>query len=80
MYSVVEKRVDGQGRLVLPREWVRELHGRGDVWVFVEGNELRIVPKSTKKPSDFYDLAKPLKKGVDPFKDWHGALAESSLR
>ena len=81
VYSVEEKHVDmKQRRIVLPKEWVEEELGEdGDVWGFEFKGELKIVPKSTMKLSSFFDKGKVVKKGVNPFKDLKGALAESSL-
>ncbi|MEK6954372.1 MAG: hypothetical protein AABX01_05160 [Candidatus Micrarchaeota archaeon] len=80
MYEMVEKEVDKQNRLLLPREWVRELFGKSrKAFIIKTKDSVKIIPRSTHKLSDFFDEAK-VDHELDPFKDYHGALAKASLR
>lgn len=54
--KVLEKNIDPEGRLLLPKEW-RERYGK-EVIVIETDDCIKIVPKKRKKLTDFFDSLK----------------------
>jgi bifunctional DNA-binding transcriptional regulator/antitoxin component of YhaV-PrlF toxin-antitoxin module len=62
------KKVDAQGRLVLPADWREsQLEEGGDVFVLKTKGFLKIVPKQKVNLTKFFDSADL---GVDAIGDW----------
>lgn len=70
--KVLEKSVDPEGRLLLPKEW-REKHGK-DVIVVETDDYLKIVPRKRKKLTEFFDSVKADIKS--DLSDWHAVKKE----
>lgn len=70
--KVLEKQLDPEGRLLLPKEW-REKHGK-KVLIVETDEYLKIVPKKARKLTDFFDSVE-----VDiklDLTDWHAVKKE----
>jgi DNA-binding transcriptional regulator/RsmH inhibitor MraZ len=58
IYGVETKKVDGQGRFVLPADWrTEELQENREVFVIKGKGYLKIVPKKKIDLTDFFDRA-----------------------
>jgi len=77
MHQIFQKEMDGQGRIILPREWRQKLRSN-KVIVVMEDLSLRVLPEP-KKLSSFFDKAKQSRLKPDPFEDYAQSLAEASL-
>ena len=71
MNNIVEKTLDPQGRILLPKKW-REKYGR-KILVFEIGNELLIMPKGNKKLGDLQEIEVDLKSSLS---DWSAVKKE----
>lgn len=75
------KRVDSQGRLILPSDWRRsQLAATKEVYVIKQDGSLKIVPKKKPNLKRFYDRVNV---GVDAIGDWTAfekAYAEKAKR
>jgi bifunctional DNA-binding transcriptional regulator/antitoxin component of YhaV-PrlF toxin-antitoxin module len=69
MEEIEVRRVDGQGRVLLPSSWrARELGSAKEVIIMTgEGGHLRIVPKKKIHLTKFFDS---VDLGVDVIGDW----------
>jgi bifunctional DNA-binding transcriptional regulator/antitoxin component of YhaV-PrlF toxin-antitoxin module len=69
MEEIEVRKVDGQGRVLLPSAWrAKELGGAKEVIIFTgEGGHLKIVPKKKVRLSRFFDK---VELGVDGIGDW----------
>jgi bifunctional DNA-binding transcriptional regulator/antitoxin component of YhaV-PrlF toxin-antitoxin module len=57
--QVEEKRVDSQGRVILPLDWRKQhLGADGAVVIIRRGEELLIRARSCRKPSELFDTLK----------------------
>ena len=75
MEAIEVRKVDGQGRVLLPSEW-RELGQAKEVIILSQGDHLKIVPKKKVDLTKFFDK---VDLGVDAIGDWgsfESALAE----
>lgn len=70
--KVLEKHVDPEGRLLLPKGW-REKHGK-NVIVIETDEYLKIVPKKRKRLTDIIDKVKIDIKA--DWSDWHAVKKE----
>lgn len=75
MLRIIEKVLDPQGRILLPKEW-REKYGK-KVLLFEVGEELRLVPKKRKKLSDLAEIEVNIKSSLS---DWHSVEKELRRR
>ena len=79
MESIEVRKVDGQGRVLLPSEWrAKELGGAKEVIILSQGDHLKIIPKKRVDLTKFFDK---LDLGVDAIGDWasyESALAEEA--
>ncbi len=67
-YGIDKKKVDKQGRFVLPADWRRaELKEAKEVYIFKREGYLKIVPKKKVDLTAFFDKADL---GVDAIDDW----------
>ena len=64
---VVVKKVDDQGRIVLPADWRREVLEGGEVFVIREGKILKLVPKRKPDLTKYFDS---VDLGVEQILDW----------
>ncbi len=71
MNTLIEKTLDPQGRILLPKKW-RERYGK-NVLIFEVGNELLIIPKKNKKLSDLEEIDINIKSNLA---DWHAVRKE----
>lgn len=78
MQQILHKKIDQQGRVLLPREWRESTHAH-KVIIVMNDESLKIFPES-KKLSSFFEKAKASSLATDPFKDYEQFLAEASLR
>lgn len=70
--KVLEKQLDPEGRLLLPKKW-REKHGK-NVLIVETDEYLKIVPKKRKKLTEFFDRVKiDIKADLS---DWHAVKKE----
>ncbi|MBI2076136.1 MAG: AbrB/MazE/SpoVT family DNA-binding domain-containing protein [Candidatus Aenigmarchaeota archaeon] len=70
--KVLEKQLDPEGRLLLPKEW-REKHGK-KVLIVETDEYLKIVPKKARKLTDFFDSVEvDIKSDLT---DWHAVKKE----
>lgn len=69
--KVLEKNIDPEGRLLLPKGW-RERHGKEVVIIETE-DYIKIVPRKRKKLTEFFDSAKA---DVSSLSDWHSVKKE----
>lgn len=67
MGSVEVRKVDPQGRLVLPAEWRGELGASGEVILVKGPGFIKLIPKRKADLRRFYDSADL---GVDAIADW----------
>ena len=69
MEEIEVRKVDDQGRVLLPSSWrARELGGAKEVIIMTgEGGHLRIVPKKKVSLTKFFDS---VDLGVDEIGDW----------
>ncbi len=66
--SIIIKKVDRQGRIVLPSSWREEvLGGEGEVFLIREGGILKIIPRRKPDLTKYFDS---LDLGVDQIEDW----------
>ncbi len=75
MEAIEVRKVDGQGRVLLPSEW-RELGQAKEVIILSQGDHLKIIPKKKVDLTKFFDK---VDLGVDAIGDWgsfESALAE----
>ena len=70
--KVLEKHLDPEGRLLLPKEW-RERHGK-KVVIIEDDDYLKIVPKKRKKLTEFIGSVKVDIKS--DWSDWHAVKKE----
>jgi len=83
--GVEERRVDSQGRLILPPDWRREEMADGkEVYVIKRKGYLKILPKRRANLEEFFD---GVDLGVEAIGDWrefersyHGGRDEVSRR
>jgi len=54
--KIIERNIDPEGRILLPREW-RSEHGRKITLIQIE-NYIRIIPMKKRKLSDLFDKVK----------------------
>ncbi|MCL5672331.1 MAG: hypothetical protein JRN56_05265 [Nitrososphaerota archaeon] len=77
MEAIKVRKVDGQGRVLLPSEWrEKELGQAREVIVLSQGDHLKIIPKKKVDLTRFFDK---VDLGVDAIGDWgsfESALAE----
>ena len=70
--KVLEKKLDPEGRLLLPKEW-REKHGK-KVLIVETDEYLKIVPKKARKLTEFFDSVEvDIKSDLT---DWHAVKKE----
>ncbi len=67
MGSVEVRKVDPQGRLVLPAEWRGELGGSGEVFLVKGPGFIKVIPKKKADLRRFFDS---VNLGVDAVDDW----------
>ena len=66
--QVEVKKIDSQGRLILPTDWRElQLKGTSEVYVIKHDGFLKVVPKRKVDLRKFFDRAKL---GVDAIDDW----------
>ena len=70
MFVAETKKLDDQGRVILPREWRK---GIEEVKIINMGDHLRIRPKSKKSLLDFEPVVVDIKAPLD---DWHAVKNE----
>ena len=75
MNRLIEKTLDPQGRILLPKEW-RKKYGN-KVLVYEVGNELLVVPKKNKKLGDLSEIEVNIKSNLV---DWHSVRKELRIR
>ena len=77
MEAIEVRKVDGQGRVLLPSEWrEKELGQAKEVIILSQGDHLKIIPKKKVDLTKFFDK---VDLGVDAIGDWgsfESALAE----
>ncbi len=78
MHQVFRKEMDGQGRIILPKEWRRTIKTKKVVLVMEEGT-LKILP-APKKLSSFFEKARPSALHPDPFENYEESVAEASMQ
>lgn len=78
-YGVVEKKVDKQGRIVLPKEWRKKVLKDHKVVMVMEENEIILIPREKRKLSSYFQKAKKSELKPDPFANYEKALEEASL-
>ena len=67
-YGVELKKVDKQGRLILPSDWRRrELGETDEVFIIKEKGILKIIPKKKSDLTKYFDS---VDLGVDYIEDW----------
>lgn len=67
-YGIEKKKVDAQGRFVLPSDWRKaELKEAREVYIFKGKGYLKIVPKKKIDLKAFFDKADL---GIDVIDDW----------
>jgi bifunctional DNA-binding transcriptional regulator/antitoxin component of YhaV-PrlF toxin-antitoxin module len=67
-YRVEVRKVDSQGRIMLPSDWrSEETHGEGEVYVLKRKGYLKIIPK---KRGDLTTLFDSIDLGVEAIDDW----------
>ena len=71
MLRIIEKTVDPQGRVLLPKEW-RQKYGK-KLLLFEVGEELHLMPKKHKKLSDLIEIDVDIKNSLS---DWHNVEKE----
>ena len=71
MNRLIEKDLDQQGRILLPKKW-REKHGK-KLLIFEVGDELLLVPKKNKKLSDLAEIEVDIKSNLA---NWHDVKKE----
>ncbi len=76
--GIIEKKVDEQGRIVLPAEWRKKSLKEKKVLMMIQNNQIFLIPKEEKSLKSFYKKAK--KSEIDPFKDYEKALKEASMK
>ncbi|MHA1648800.1 MAG: AbrB/MazE/SpoVT family DNA-binding domain-containing protein [Candidatus Helarchaeota archaeon] len=65
------RKVDSQGRIILPREWrKRELKDGNEVIIIEEEGILRIIPKKKIDLTQFFDSLEFDDELVDKLEDW----------
>lgn len=75
MEAIEVRKVDGQGRVLLPSEWrTKELGKAKEVIIMSQGDQLRIIPKKKVDLTKYFDK---VDMGVDEIGDW--ASFESRL-
>lgn len=68
IYGIEKKKVDKQGRFVLPSDWRKaELKEAREVYIFKRRGHLKVVPKKKVDLKAFFDKADL---GVDAIDDW----------
>jgi len=68
MFEVVTKKVDAQGRLVLPREWrTKALKGTDEVILLMFDDHIKIVPHNI----DLSRYVNSIEVDVENFADYH---------
>lgn len=74
------KRVDSQGRLILPSDWREEqLKGAKEVYVIKRKNYLKIVPKRKVDLKKFFDNADLAVDAIGDWKDFERIRAEKII-
>ena len=71
MKSLIEKTLDPQGRILLPKKW-RVKYGK-KVLMFESGDELILAPKKNKRLSDLQEIEVNIKSNLA---DWHAVRKE----
>lgn len=67
-YGVEIKKVDKQGRIVLPSEWrKKELKDSDEVFIIKEKGALKIIPKKKPDLTKYFDS---VDLGVDFIEEW----------
>jgi len=75
MDAIEVRKVDEQGRVLLPSEWrAKELGQAKEVIIMSQGDHLKIIPKKKVDLTKFFDR---IDMGVDGIGDW--AAFESRL-
>ena len=75
--SVAIKKLDGQGRIVVPKEW-RDKHGGGKVVLSLEEGKITITPLDEVDLTEYFDSIE-----VDvesDLSDWHAIKRELQER
>ena len=75
MESLIEKTLDPQGRILLPKKW-RAKYGK-KVLIFEAGDELILAPKKNKRLSDLQEIGVNIKSNLA---DWHAVRKELKSR
>ena len=67
-YGIEIKRVDKQGRIILPADWRKEeLKDNDEVFIIKEKGVLKIIPKKRPDLTKYFDS---VDLGVDSIEDW----------
>ena len=65
------KKVDSQGRIVLPRDWrERELKDGNEVIIIEEKGVLKIIPKKKIDLTQFFDSLEISEELLEKLEDW----------
>jgi len=73
MFQVVVKKIDRQGRLVLPREWrAQVLKEKDEVVLLMSEDSLKIVPRNI----DLSRYVNSIEVDVENFADYHALRRE----
>ncbi len=76
--NVEIRRVDSQGRLVLPRDWrMATLSKTKEVYIITHENYLRVIPKRKANIIELFDKVDLSIGAIDDWKDFERKLAES---
>lgn len=80
-YGILERKMDRQGRVVLPAKWRKRVMEGTDraVVMLVREDKIIILPKKGKDLTSFYAKAKKSPLKPDPFEDFEKSLAEASV-
>ncbi len=66
------KKVDSQGRIVLPRDWREKVLGNeNEVIIIKEGDFLKIIPKKKGDLTKFFDTLDLSAEFIEDLADWN---------
>jgi len=66
------KKVDSQGRIVLPRDWREKVLGdENEVIIIKEGDFLKIIPKKKGDLTKFFDTLDLSAEFIEELADWN---------
>ncbi len=66
------KKVDSQGRIVLPRDWREKVLGdENEVIIIKEGDFLKIIPKKKGDLTKFFDTLDLSAEFIEDLADWN---------